>query len=858
MPEIIQPSFAKGQLAQELQGRVDTTSYRAALASAVNVIVPTSGGVKNRPGLRFVDFASNNSLPSRIRRFRFNTTNTFLLEFASSTLRIIQDDAFILETAKPVLGVSQGNPCTIHVASHGYTPGNFVTFDGTMVGMPLLLTRRVIVATVVDADHFTIADPITETFIASTDTTLWPGWVSGGNVARVFTVTTPYSAADVLDLKFVQNANQLTITHPSYGEQLLEWDGNVTWTLSSPTYAPSIGPPTGLAVIPNTTGSTTTSYVVTAIDAVTGDESLPSAAVTITNANATISNGVSWTPPASGTVSLYSVYRAINDVYGFIGDTPLTSFSDGNFKPDLSTTPPIAANPFSGAGNTPGVAMYWQQRLIRAGSLNAPSTIHASQTGNDYNMSASRPAVASDAITMTLTSREVNDIRQFAPMADLIAFTAGNEWRITTNGGAFSITNLSLLPQSSWGSSHLEPIVIGLTTLFVTENQLTVRSFKYQYLSNSYQGEEVTLLSSDLFGQYQLKAWSFGRIPDPVIVSVRSDGAATCATWQEEQAVNAWTLWTTPGQFQDVDIVRPTLNPAELDDVVYFVTVRTIQGHSVRMIERLASRRFYDVRDAFFVDCGLSFDQPHAITGIVLGKSLLISCPNHPFKTGQLIALSDIVWQPLIDSNFNSVQPDQLNNGQFIVTVVNNNTFSLLLPDGVTVVDGSAFQLYVSGGFARPTATTVSAAYQLEGQTVSVLADGNVLTGLVVTNGSVALPAPFSRIHVGLAYNSDVQTLRLEAPQGTIQGRFKRIPYCTVRYLNSRGVYAGQFNTDLTEVKFRYDEDYGEPTEMFSGDQTVTMGTDEGDFMGQVFLRQPYPLPMHVLDIIPEMDVDDG
>ena len=44
------------------------------------------------------------------------------------------------------------------------------------------------------------------------------------------------------------------------------------------------------------------------------------------------------------------------------------------------------------------------------------------------------------------------------------------------------------------------------------------------------------------------------------------------------------------------------------EDVLYAVVRRTIDGRSVRNIERLQSRQFTDQADAFFVDSGLSYD----------------------------------------------------------------------------------------------------------------------------------------------------------------------------------------------------------------------------------------------------------
>ena len=54
MAEIIQPSFAKGEIAPELFGRVDTAMYQIGLATARNMIVHTYGGISNRPGLRWI------------------------------------------------------------------------------------------------------------------------------------------------------------------------------------------------------------------------------------------------------------------------------------------------------------------------------------------------------------------------------------------------------------------------------------------------------------------------------------------------------------------------------------------------------------------------------------------------------------------------------------------------------------------------------------------------------------------------------------------------------------------------------------------------------------------------------------
>lgn len=855
---VIESSFSRGEVTPELGGRVDVATYKTSAATCRNMIVRSFGGVYNRFGTQFVGFATGTGQGgagnlSRLRRFRFNTDDVYILEFAPGTMRVIRNDAYVLDGIKNIVAVTTivGSPA-LQVTAHGYSMGDFLVLDNTFVGADQLPGRWVVVGQVLDPNTFYINDPITGLKI----TTAGTAWVSGGKVGRVYTLATAYSAADLPKMSFVQSADVMTITVADVPEYSLTRTGDAAWTLTAPTFAPTITAPTGLAVTPNPAGAVTSSYVVTAIDATTGEESLPCAAVTVANAANPISTDLSWVAPVGFTVGLYSVYRAVNGIYGFIGDTPGTSviFHDANYLPDLSTTPPLAANPFTG-GKYPGTAMYFQQRLIRSGSTANPDTLYCSKTGLYYNMSVSQPAVASDALTFTLTSREVNQMRHMVPIKqDLIGFTAGQEWRITANGQAFAAQNLAILPQSSWGSGYLEPVVVGLTILYVRDNGMTVRSARYTYLSDAYTGEEVSLLSSHLFTPTsQITSWAGGITPDPVIVGVLGNGQAACLTYQEEQQVTAWTRWDTAGSFEAVEIARPDLTTLSLDDEIYFVVNRVVNGtNNVRTIERIRPRRFSDVRDCFFVDAGLSFDNPITITNInIAGGIVTITAPAHGLTTGNTVSISDVIWSPTYDANWNLIKPAQLTgNNQATVTVLTANVFTL---DGVS---STGWVSYLSGGKARSCATVFGGLYHLEGVAVVALADGNVITGLTVTNGKVTLGFPAARVHIGRQFFADLGTQALEASQGSIQGKEARVPYCTVRVANSRGWLQGQTSADLVEARLRQFEAIGDPLALVTGDVRCTMAADWQN-EAQVFIRQAAPLPLEVLAIIPAIDLED-
>lgn len=69
-----------------------------------------------------------------------------------------------------------------------------------------------------------------------------------------YTIATPYAAADLADLRFVQSADVTTLVHPSYAPRILERLGETDWTLTTITFEPQIGPPTGVtATAPSST-----------------------------------------------------------------------------------------------------------------------------------------------------------------------------------------------------------------------------------------------------------------------------------------------------------------------------------------------------------------------------------------------------------------------------------------------------------------------------------------------------------------------------------------------------------------------------------------------------------------------------
>ena len=148
---------------------------------------------------------------------------------------------------------------------------------------------------------------------------------------------------------------------------------------------------------------------------------------------------------------------------------------------------------------------------------------------------------------------------------------------------------------------------------------------------------------------------------------------------------------------------------------------------------------------------------------------------------------------------------------------------------------------------------TVGGLGHLEAKEVVALADGEVVSGLTVSGGSVTLPRPASNIIVGLSYICQLQTLYLDISggAGTVQGKRKFLPAVTLRLDSTRGLYVGNTFDDLYPVKDQYSP-ITTPESLISGDIRTNIG---GNWTtpANVCIQTTDPLPASVLGVIAEV-----
>lgn len=457
------------------------------------------------------------------------------------------------------------------------------------------------------------------------------------NGSSPYELANPFAEADLFDIHYVQSADVLTLTHPNYPPCELQRLGALSWTLTNISFTPTIGAPSGVNPVPNKTDdqSSTYTYKVTALSSDLTQESVGSAVGTCSN-NLDSSghyNTISWNSVSGA--AYYNIYKLQGGLYGYIGQTDGTSIIDDNISPDLSKTPPIYDSPFGSSGNYPAAVSYFEQRRCFAGTLNAPQSMWMTKSGTEANMSYRLPVLDDDRISFRVAAREANTIRHIVPLSELVLLTSAAEWRVTSlNSDAITPSTISVKPQSYVGASNVQPVIVNNSLLYGASRGGHMRELGYSWQAGGFVTGDLSLRAAHLFDTYDIVDMAYSKAPTSLIWAVSSTGKLLGLTYVPEQQIGAWHQHDTDGIFESCAVVAE-----EAEDVLYCVIRRTINGNSVRYIERMASRFFTDPADAFFVDCGLTYSGAAAttISGLshLEGKtvSILADGAVHPQRT---------------------------------------------------------------------------------------------------------------------------------------------------------------------------------------------------------------------------------
>lgn len=842
-----QPAFGAGEIAPYLYGRVDQAMYYIGLRTCRNFVIRQYGGASNRPGGYFIGEVKDSTRPVRLIKFSFNETQNYVIELGHLYARFIANGGQVLETAVNISGITQANPAVITTSvAHGLTTGQDVYLSG-INGMVNLNGRSVRV-TVLSATTFSI-----QTYqAANISSTGFPAYTSGGTMARIYTVTTPWDASDVFELNYAAKNDVLTVVHPDYKPTDVTRTGNTAWTVTD--FASTQGPfqdknataTTITASAVSGAGITLTASAALFTASMVGQlfyiEQEPTDSTKTWEVGKSITTGdirraganyyVALNTATTGTVKPDHVEGSATDgdngvrwdyLHSGFGIVQITAFGSStsvtatviNRLPDNTTT--IATTIWAKAAwssdeGYPSAAAYHKQRFALGATRNAPNRLWFSGIGLRAYFGKSNPILADESFKLDLDTTEVNAIRHLLPLKQLIALTSASEQLINGQNGILDATETPLAEvQGYTGASKVKPIIIGNTAIYVEDTGDVVRSLQYEFGSDSFTGIDLTARSPHLFEGKSVTDWDFQRRPLSVIWTVMDDGSLNGFTFMQEQKFYAWHRHDTDGIYKSVSCIREGRETA-----TYQVVQRTINGQSVQYIEKHASRRINTdtrlntkSRDQMFVDCGLSYDgrNTSATTITVTGgttwdspETLTLTASTSIFKATD-VGNQIVFWYT--DASGNQIAL------RFNITAYTSGTVVSAIPTKLVPATHRA-TARSDWEFARTTFTNFS---HLAGKEAAVLADGNVVKGLSFSaTGVLTLPDPAAVVHAGLGFISDFETLDLagdERNPASLKAKTTNEPRLFVTVQETRDLYASingfdDAVIDLTDINSKF------------------------------------------------------
>jgi hypothetical protein len=155
--------------------------------------------------------------------------------------------------------------------------------------------------------------------------------------------------------------------------------------------------------------------------------------------------------------------------------------------------------------------------------------------------------------------------------------------------------------------------------------------------------------------------------------------------------------------------------------------------------------------------------------------------------------------------------------------------------------------------------STMSGLDHLEGEEVSILADGSVHPTRVVTGGAITLQSPGGVVQIGLPYRALLETLEVNAAGGEpMRGNKKLIQSVGLLVKDARGLKAGTRLDMLDDLPQREFEAYGDPTLPLTGYARIPVSAEWGENNGHIFLVSDDPLPAEILSLLPRLMSSDA
>lgn len=594
-------SFNGGIVSSLFDGRTDVENYSNSCAELENLVPTIQGPVVKRPGTLFVNEVKDSSKKVRLIDFEFSIEQAYVIELGDQYMRFYTDNEQLVS----------GTPVEI---------------------------------------------------------------------------ATPFLEAELFDIQFAQTADLMYLTHPNHHPQKLSRTSTTTFVLED---VPFFWPPFQDENFEEDDTVTVTggieagdSVTITAANAIFDAAHVGSAFRIGGSSSAIYASWLATTAYLTGDYVIYNgnVYVAASDgtsgvrppvhelgtetdgvvdwtyhndgegyidIEGFTSSTVVTGTVVVNLPTAVTDTFRWSKASWSDFQGYPRTVAFYENRLVYAGTAKQAQTIWGSISDAYEEFKAGTND--DDSFAYTINTNQVNTIQWLAPARVLSIGTAGGEF-IARGGNlndAITPTNIRITRQTTYGGAHIRPVQVGADVFFVQRSLRKLREYRYNFEIEGYQATDLNIFSDDVLAAGVVSA-TYQQEPTRVIWLTMADGNPVALTFERQQGVVGWNRHSIGGT--DVEVESTTVIPHPDGDVdqVWMVVKRTIDGSTVRYVERM--EKLFNgesvLSDAVFSDSAVIYDgaPTTTITGLdhLEGETVVMLCDGAVLKPDQVVVGGEI------------------------------------------------------------------------------------------------------------------------------------------------------------------------------------------------------------------------
>lgn len=591
----IQTNFSTGELDPLLRARVDLQAYNNALAKATNVLIQPQGGIKRRPGTKYIaELPSNAADGVRLVPFQFSVDDSYMLVFVHQRMYVIKNGVVqtnINGSGNDYLTVSSITSSIVDDMCWTQSADTLIVVHPDL--QPVRITRTSDTAWTATTITF---DSIPKyafniDFHTNNGSTLTPSAVSG-NITLTASTTHHDSGA-------AQAGTSTTITLKATASSTDDVYNGMYVTITSGTGSGQI------RLIEDYVGST---KVATVVEAWTTAPDATSNYSVTTWTTQSVDQYVNATPQGRARIVRYvssTVVEAVTE-YPFFSTSAIDA---GRWELEHGYV-----DVWSSGKGWPRTVTFHEGRLYFGGSKSRPSTIWGSKIGLFFDFVPTEN-LDDDAVEATLDTNDLNVITDIISSRDFQVFTTGGEFFVPQQGSdpitplTFTFKNVSR--NGIKPGTRVQSVESG--SVYIQRQGKSLNEFVFNDTQLTYITQRISLLSGHLLKGPQriaMRRATSTEEGDLLLITNTTDGSMAAFSIMRSQQITAPSEFITDGVFLDVGV-----------DVteIYTVVKRTFNGVARYFVELFS--------DDVYTDCAFTGGAASGAMPLVhVGKALDVIC----------------------------------------------------------------------------------------------------------------------------------------------------------------------------------------------------------------------------------------